>query len=188
MMRYPLEEKAERYKKNNPELQKAMNEYKEDIAKRHEEFFLENIAKMEFEDYICCIRSSLKAPKAFLKQTTIEMRINLSNENILLAWKANFDIQIVLEQYGCAPYIVDYISKSQRGMSAQLDVTAKEDRKGYLDMKKQVRYIENVFSNCVEVSAQEAVYLDIPIPLTKCTRDVVCASRKNLLAKAKLCS
>ena len=29
------------------------------------------------------------------------------------------------------------------------------------------------FSNCVEVSAQEAVYLDLQIPLTKCTRDIV---------------
>ena len=26
---------------------------------------------------------------------------------------------------------------------------------------------------CVEVSAKEAVYLDLQIPLTKCTRDIV---------------
>ena len=83
------------------------------------------------------------------------------------------DIQIVLEPYGCASYIVGYISKSQRGMSAQLDAAAKEARKGNLDLKKQVRHIGNVFSNCVEVSAQEAVYLDLQIPLTKCTRDIV---------------
>ena len=51
-------------------------------------------------------------------------------------------------------------------MSAQLDAAAKEARKGNLDLKKQVRYIGNVFSNCVEVSAQEAVYLDLQIPLT----------------------
>ena len=59
-------------------------------------------------------------------------------------------------------------------MSAQLDAAAKEARKGNLDLKKQVRHIGNVFfSNCVEVSAQEAVYLDLQIPLTKCTRDIV---------------
>ena len=29
------------------------------------------------------------------------------------------------------------------------------------------------FSNCVEVSAQEAVYLDLQMHLTKCTRDIV---------------
>ena len=119
------------------------------------------------------MRSSLKAPKVFLDRKPNEMRINLFNGKILLAWKANLDIQIVLEPYGCASYIVGYISKSQRGMSAQLDAAAKEARKGNLDLKKQVRHIGNVFSNCVEVSAQEAVYLDLQIPLTKCTRDIV---------------
>ena len=58
-------------------------------------------------------------------------------------------------------------------MSAQLDAAAKEARKGNLDLKKQVRHIGNVFSNCAEISAQEAVYLDLQIPLTKCTRDIV---------------
>ena len=145
-----------------------MNEYKENVDLAFEEF-LESIAKMDFDDYIRCIRSSLKVPKVFLKQKLKEMGINLFNQNILLAWKANLDIQIVLEPYGCSSYIVGYISKSQRGKSAQLDAAAKEARKGNLD---QVRHIGNVFSNCVEVSAQEAVYLDLQIPLTKCTRDV----------------
>ena len=172
MLLYPLEENVDNYKKKNTELLKAMNEYKDNVDMTFEEF-LENIAKMDFEDYIKCIRSSLKAPKIFLKRKTKDMRINLFNEGILLAWKANLDIQIVLEPYGCASYIVGYISKSQRGMSAQLDAAAKEARKGNLDLKKQVRHIGNVFSNCVEVSAQEAVYLDLQIPLTKCTRDVV---------------
>ena len=172
MLLYPLEENVDKYKKKNTELLKAMNEYKDNVDMTFEEF-LENIAKMDFEDYIKCIRSSLKAPKVFLKRKTKDMRINLFNEGILCAWKANLDIQIVLEPYGCASYIVGYISKSQRGMSAQLDAAAKEARKGNLDLKKQVRHIGNVFSNCVEVSAQEAVYLDLQIPLTKCTRDIV---------------
>ena len=125
------------------------------------------------EDYIRCIERSLNAPKVFLKRKPNEMRINLFNGKILLAWKANLDIQIVLEPYGCASYIVGYISKSQRGMSEQLDAAAKEALKGNFDLKKQVRHIGNVFSNCVEVSAQEAVYLALQIPLTKYTRDIV---------------
>ena len=101
------------------------------------------------------------------------MRINLFNGKILLAWKANLDIQIVLEPCGCASYIVGHISKSQRGMSAQLGAAAKEARKGKFDLKKQVRHIGIFFSNSVEVSAQEAVHLDLQIPLTKCTRDII---------------
>ena len=81
----------------------------------------------------------------FLDRKPNEMRINLFNGKKFLAWKANLDIQIVLEPYGCASYIVGYISKSQRGMSAQLDAAAKEARKGNLDLKKQVRHIGNIF-------------------------------------------
>ena len=58
-------------------------------------------------------------------------------------------------------------------MSAKLDAAAKEARKGNFDLKKQVRHTGNIFTNSVEVSAQEAVYLDLQIPLTKCTGDIV---------------
>ena len=118
------------------------------------------------------------------------MRINLFNGNTLLAWKAYLDIHIVLEPYGCVSYAVGYISKSQRGMSSLLEAAAKEARKENTDIKKQVRHIGNViFSNSVEVGAQEAVYLALQIPLTKGTRDVVfintCAS-KSVSVKAQV--
>ena len=55
-------------------------------------------------------------------------------------------------------------------MSALLEAAANEARKENSDIKKQVRHIGNVFSNSVEVGAQEAVYLALQIPLTKGTR------------------
>lgn len=82
--------------------------------------------------------------------------MNLYNKNILQAWRANIDIQFVLDPYACAMYIVSYISKSQRGMSNLLHAAAKEARNGNYNIKEQVRHIGNVFSNSVEVSAQEA--------------------------------
>ena len=172
LLLHPLNEDIEKYKKKHSELQKSMNEYK-NVSDISFDEFLEQVAKMDLENYIKCIRSTLSAPKIFLKRNPNEMRINLFNKTILLGWKANLDIQMVLEPYGCAAYVVGYISKSQRGMSAQLDAAAREARKGNFDIKKQVRHIGNVFSNCVEVSAQEAVYLALQIPLTKATRDIV---------------
>ena len=182
MLLYPLEEDVDQFKKKHAELQRAMNENKDNDVSFAE--FLETVAKMTLEDYIKCIRSSLNAPIVFLKRAPNEMRVSLFNGKILLAWKANLDIQIVLEPYGCASYVVGYISKSQRGMSAQLEAAAKEARKGNSDIKKQVRHIGNFFSNCVEVGAQEAVYLALQIPLTKGTREVAyvntCASRERV--------
>ena len=182
MLLYPLEEEVDQFRKKYTELQNAMNENKDNDVSFVE--FLETVAKMTFEDYVKCIRSSLNAPKVFLKRAPNEMRVNLFNVKILRAWKANLDIQIVLEPYGCASYVVGYISKSQRGMSALLEAAAKEARKENPDIKKQVRHIGNVFSNSVEVGAQEAVYLALQIPLTKGTREVVyintCASRERV--------
>ena len=58
-------------------------------------------------------------------------------------------------------------------MSAWLDAAAKEAREGNFELMKRVRRIGNVFSNCVEVSAQEAAYPALQIPLIKCTKDIV---------------
>ena len=64
MLLHPLRENVDKYKKKNAELQKAMNECNENEDMTFEEF-LENIAKMDFEYYVWCIRISLKAPKVF---------------------------------------------------------------------------------------------------------------------------
>ena len=82
-----------------------MTEYRDNVDMTFEEL-LDDVAKMDFEYYIRCLRSSLKAPKVLLKRKPKEMRINLFNEKILLAWKANLDIQIVLEPHGCVLLVI----------------------------------------------------------------------------------
>ncbi|XP_053402924.1 uncharacterized protein LOC123548901 [Mercenaria mercenaria] len=172
MILEPLETDRDKYHKLYQQLQKKMNDEKDGYSMSYEKF-LTNVVQMSEEDYIKCIRSSLNSPKVFLKRHPSEIRVNLYNEHVLKGWRANVDIQFVLDPYACAMYIVSYISKSQRGMSNLLHAAAKEARNGNLDIKRQVRHIGNVFSNSVEVSAQEAVYLVLQMPLTKSTRDVV---------------
>ena len=65
MMLYPLEEEVETFKKKYTDLQRAMNENKDNEVTFAE--FFERVAKMNFEDYIMCIRSSLNTPKIFVK-------------------------------------------------------------------------------------------------------------------------
>ncbi|XP_060561861.1 uncharacterized protein LOC132721554 [Ruditapes philippinarum] len=172
MVLEPLESDVDKYKKMYEKIQKKMNNEKDGLHMSYEQF-LADFAEMSEEDYIKCIRSSLKASKVFLKREPKDIRVNLYNKAILRAWEANIDIQFVLDPYACAMYIVSYISKSQRGMSTLLHAAAKEAKNGNLDIKRQVRHIGNVFSNSVEVSAQEAVYLVLQMPLTRSTRDVV---------------
>ena len=73
--------------------------------------------QMNVECYIRAVSWSLKQEKVFLKRNPHEVRINAYNTVLLKIWKANMDIQFILDAYACATYIVTYISKGQRGMS-----------------------------------------------------------------------
>ena len=125
------------------------------------------------EDYILPIRSSLSRPTMFLKRNANELRINNYNKHCLLAWRANMDIQFILDIYSCAMYVVSYISKAQRGMSELLRKACEEAREGNLSIKQQVRDIGNKFLNSVEISAQEAVYIVLQLPIRRSSREVV---------------
>lgn len=83
------------------------------------------------------------------------------------------DIQFVLDIYACAMYIVSYISKAQKGISQLLQRACDAARDGNSSIKQQVRHIGNKFLNSVEISAQEAVYIVLQLPMRKSSREVI---------------
>ena len=83
------------------------------------------------------------------------------------------DIQFVLDVYACAMYIVSYISKAQKRMSQLLQRECKETRHGNSCIKQQVRDTANKFLNSVEISAQEAVYIVLQLPMRNSSRQVI---------------
>lgn len=83
------------------------------------------------------------------------------------------DIQYVIDVYACAVYIANYISKAQKGMSELLQQACVEARQGNNTIKQQVRDIGSKFLNNVEISAQEAVYILLQLPMRKASRQVV---------------
>lgn len=72
------------------------------------------------ENYLLAVSLSLNAATVFFKRNPNELRINNYNAACFSAWRTNMDIQIVLDVYACAVYIVNYISKAQKGMSELL--------------------------------------------------------------------
>ena len=64
-------------------------------------------------------------------------------------------------------------SKAQKGMSELLWQACAEARKENSNIKQQVRVIGNKFLNSVEISAQEAVYIVLQLPMKKSSRQVV---------------
>ncbi|XP_070183583.1 uncharacterized protein [Littorina saxatilis] len=137
--------------------------------------FEEFLARVGIDEnqYIFALRSDLDSTKIFLQREPSATRMNSRNDILAQLWMANTDVQFVLDEYACGMYIVTYISKSQRGMSYLLKHADDEATRGNHSVKQKVRHIANKFLNHCEVSAQEAVYLLMQLPLTRCTRDVI---------------
>ena len=143
-------------------IQKILRDLDEDIT------FDEFLAKIGLseENYIKAMQTSIKSEKIFLKRKPNENRINPYIKDLLGVWKANHDIQYILDAYACAMYIVSYINKSSKGMSRLMAEACKEARKGNKSLKESVRHIGNRFLNAVEVSAQEAAYLILQLNMS----------------------
>ncbi len=135
--------------------------------------FVEFLEKLDLSEqqYIKAIRLSLKHSTLLLKRSPAEIRINCYNPHLLKAWQANMDIQFVLDPYACAVYILTYITKGQRGMSKLLRKACEEAKEGNRNIVNRVRHIGNKFLNAVEISAQEAVYLVLQMPLRRSSRE-----------------
>ena len=134
--------------------------------------FLKHI-DMNEEEYIKMIRADLKKAKVFLKRAPNEIRINAYNPMIMSLHRANMDIQFILDPYACLMYCVDYINKSENGMSKLLREALNELKKGNNTVRERLRVIANKFLNSSEISAQEAVYHILSIPLSTNSRSTV---------------
>ena len=90
------------------------------------------------------------------------------------------DIQFVLDPYACAVYILSHITKGQRGMSKLLRKASEAAKEGNKNIVNKVRHIGNKFLNAVEISAQEAVYLVMQMPLRRSSREFQFINTSNL--------
>ena len=82
-------------------------------------------------------------------------------------------MQYILDVFGCVVYITSYMLKSQRGMSLLLNQACEEAKRGNYGVKEQIKFMANKFLNHCEISAQEAVYLLLQLPLSRASRDTV---------------
>ena len=73
----------------------------------------------------------------------------------------------------CAMYILRCISKGEREMGRLQTEASKEFKKIWNKIRYQLKKLGNVFPTHREVSAQEAVYRFLSMPMKKCSRQVV---------------
>ena len=101
-----------------------------------------------YEKYILALQSTINKKKKFLKRKLNEIYINNYMFHLVNVWKANQDIQYVLDPYSCVVYICNYLMKNNKSMSKLLENASKEAKLGNMDLKQSVRHIGNKFLNC----------------------------------------
>ena len=123
------------------------------------------------DNYLAALNTSKRGHTLVLRRTPQEMNINSYNPSILRAWKANMDIQYILDAYACVMYVTSYMMKSERAMGELLKHVTKES--AGLDIRSQLRKLGSTFLNHRELSCQEASYRLLSLPLKKLSRKCV---------------
>ena len=128
-------------------------------------------AKVNSADYQKALSTSKNDSVVILKRTPRECNINNYNVPVIRAWQANIDLQYVLNAYACVMYVASYLMKTDRAMGELLKNVAAEARTE--DLKTQMKKVGSAFLTHREVSAQEAVYRLLSLPMKQLSRSVV---------------
>ena len=158
---------VERSKAVLEKVQKLLKEASTDMSLAD----LLNRADVSETDYVEALENSCTGNVVVLKRELSESCINNYNPAVLLAWQANMDIQFVLNAYACVMYVASYIMKTERAMGELLKRVATEARTD--ELKTQLRKVGSAFLTHREVSAQEAVYRLLSLPMKQLSRCVV---------------
>ena len=127
--------------------------------------------KMSDDQYLTAIRFVLHRPTVFLKRLPCEIMINNYNPLALCLWRANMDLQYVVNAYAAASYATCYMTKTDHTTSVLMESTlAKISEMPDVKIPDMIRAVGNAFVNAQEVTAQEACYLTLGLPLKVATR------------------
>jgi len=132
-----------------------------------------NYINFDQNKYFLAVRSTIRRPTLFLKRGPKDVWINPYCKKIAELHQSNMDVQFIFDPYACALYIVNYINKSDRGMSKLLRKAVQEAKDGNKNIKESLRAIANVFLNASEISAQEAIYSLTRLATSKCSEGSV---------------
>ena len=127
-------------------------------------------ADISASEYTQALEVTSKGSVVVLNREPNEWNNNY-NGSVTLAWQANTDIQYVLNAYACVMYVALYIMKKDRAMGQLLRHVASEARTE--ELKQQLRKVGLAFLTHREVSAQEAVYRILSLPMKQVSRSVV---------------
>nr|XP_029712552.1 intracellular protein transport protein USO1-like [Aedes albopictus] len=153
---------------NDDESNLDTNECEHDSVGREEDINKdEEFANLLHEEDDECLLIDLN------ERRSCEVDINTYNRIILNLMESNVDLQLVVDEYAVASYIVDYVAKGEAGLSKGLKDLQTELDKGDRNLQDRLRCIMNKFLNGHVISTSEAVYHCLGTPITEFSRSAI---------------
>lgn len=126
------------------------------------------------EQYLDILRAGATRPHVLHERTPAQKRVNAFNSWIGRVLDSNMDLQLILDHYACASYVIDYVNKSDHGMShlqrAVADLLKDNANEEYRELLRKLQV--NVLKG-VEMSAQEAAWFLLRQEMSRKSRDVL---------------
>lgn len=172
LMLLPLAKEDERRKSLRKRVREARSKLETKVYDTIESFLAD--MDCDFASYLNLIRSSLKRPTYFLQRDMSQLYINAFHPWIASMLNSNMDLQIILDPYSCAAYVVDYVNKSNRGIShLHHELTKIHEANPEYDQAQLMSRVGLKVLNGIEMSAQEAAWYLLRQPMSKASRATV---------------
>ena len=136
-------------------------------------FLVEDLNGMSFESYLDAVETNVDRDVIHLKRKPWESRINNYNPHLLAAWRANCDLQYILDPFAAIVYITNYVTKGDKGTAVAVQHLTKEMKHLDLTVKERTRKYGNTILKSQEVSAEEATWYLMMFPFTGMSRQVM---------------
>lgn len=127
--------------------------------------------RCSYDRYLDVIRAYIRRPTIFLKRSMTELWTNPFNPWIAKHLISNMDLQFILEEYSCASYVVEYVNKTNRGVSnLHRELIKLQDEYPDQDFAALLKRVSLKMLNSVEMSAQEAAWYLLRQPMSESSR------------------
>ncbi|KAL3208683.1 hypothetical protein MRX96_038863 [Rhipicephalus microplus] len=125
-------------------------------------------------EYMDILRAGFTRPCVLHRRTPVQKMVNPFNPWIAKVLDSNMDLQVILDHYACATYVVDYVNKADRGMSnLHKAVMQILEEKPEMEYSAIVRSLGVTMLKGVEMSAQEAAWFLLGQEMSEKSREVV---------------
>ncbi|EDS38200.1 conserved hypothetical protein [Culex quinquefasciatus] len=125
------------------------------------------------EYYLEVIRAWLQRPAFFFKRPMNQLYMNPFNVWIGGVLRSNSDLQFIMDEYSCASYLVDYVNKTNRGISAfHRELLELQEQYPDYDYQGLLKKLGVRVLNSVEMCSQEAAWILLRLPMSEASRKI----------------